>query len=263
LVANAIQALEGQAKPGTVEVATQQCGDRIRISVADNGPGIPVQIVEKIFDPFFTTKGPGKGTGLGLSICYSIIEEHKGRIWVESEVGKGTRFIAELPVTTSPRAVAEKPADDGDRDVPLPEARPWRLLLVDDEPGILDVMSEALKSVGYRADTASNGAEALAQIASQEYDLIISDLCMPEVTGEELYSAISQSHPHLQSRIIFVTGDTVSPATRRFLEQSRTRWLSKPFQISDIERLVASCLCDGLGETVHARDDGQSTAAAV
>ncbi len=262
LVANAIQAMDGQPGPGIIEVTTERRGDRIRIAVADNGPGIPMQIIDKIFDPFFTTKGPGKGTGLGLSICYSIMEEHKGRIWVESEVGKGSQFIVELPVVKCPDAPDEK-RNDGDMEEFAPAPQQRRLLIVDDEPGIVDVLSEALNSTGYRTDTASNGVEALKQIASQDYDLIISDMCMPEMNGEELHAAISQHHPHLQHRIIFVTGDTVSPTSRRFLEQSGVRWLTKPFAISDIERLVASCLCGGLVETVHARDDSKSTPTAV
>jgi PAS domain S-box-containing protein len=262
LVANAIHALAGCPDPRIIEVATERRGDRIRIVVADNGPGIPMQIIDKIFDPFFTTKGPGKGTGLGLSICYSIMEEHKGRIWVDSEVGKGTRFIAELPVTKCPDAPDEK-RDDGDAGELAPAPRQRRLLIVDDEPGIVDVLAEALNGIGYQADTASNGAEALKQIASQDYDLIISDLCMPEMTGEELYAAISQHHPHLQNRIVFVTGDTVSPASRRFLEQSCVRWLTKPFELSEIERLVASSLSGELAETVHARDDSQAAPSAV
>jgi two-component system NtrC family sensor kinase len=262
LVANAIQALDGHPEPRIIEVATERRGDRIRIVVADNGPGIPMQIVDKIFDPFFTTKGPGKGTGLGLSICYSIMEEHKGRIWVESEVGKGSRFIVELPVTRCTNAPDEK-RNDGDVGEFAPAPRQRRLLIVDDEPGIVDVLSEALNSIGYRTDTASNGVEALKRIASHDYDLIISDLCMPEMTGEELHAAICQHHPHLQNRIIFVTGDTVSPASRRFLEQSGVRWLTKPFEISEIERLVASCLCGGLVETVHARVDNKVAPTAV
>jgi CheY-like chemotaxis protein len=99
-----------------------------------------------------------------------------------------------------------------------------------------------LGTSGYCIETASNGAEALARIASQHYDLIISDLCMPEMSGEKLYRTIGERFPHLQNRIIFVTGDTVSPNSRSFLDETGARWLSKPFNIREIEHLVATTL---------------------
>jgi two-component system, NtrC family, sensor kinase len=241
LMANAIQALDNHLGKRVIEVTTEKRGDKIRIAVADSGPGIPLQILDRIFDPFFTTKGPGKGTGLGLSICYSIMEEHKGKIWVESEVGKGARFIAELPVVICRDTVDEWSGAGDDREID-PEAPQRRLLIVDDEPGIIEVLQEVLSNKGYRIETASNGAQALNRIASQEYDLIISDLCMPEMSGERLHAALREHYPHMLDRIIFVTGDTVSPGSRSFLEQTGARWLSKPFNIAEIERLVHGCL---------------------
>ena len=241
LMANAIQALDNHLGKRVIEVTTEKRGDKIRIAVADTGPGIPLQILDRIFDPFFTTKGPGKGTGLGLSICYSIMEEHKGKIWVESEVGKGARFIAELPIVSCHDVVTEGDGAGNDRDSD-PEAPQRRILIVDDEPGIVDVLQEVLGNSGYRIETASNGAKALNRIASQDYDLIISDLCMPEMSGEKLHATLREHYPHLLDRIIFVTGDTVSAGSRSFLEKSGARWLSKPFNISEIERMVRSHL---------------------
>jgi two-component system NtrC family sensor kinase len=178
------------------------------------------------------------------------MEEHKGRIWVESQVGKGSRFFVELPVVKCPEAVEEGEGDAGGSE--LEQAAPSaRLLIVDDEPGIVDVLKEALDSKGYHTETACNGAEALQRIASADYDLIISDLCMPEMSGEKLFAVISERYPHLQERIVFVTGDTVSPASRRFLDESGTGWLSKPFDISSIERLVNNHLRSAVVETVH------------
>ncbi len=259
LMTNAIQALDNHLGKRVIEVTTEKRGDKIRIAVADSGPGIPLQILDRIFDPFFTTKGPGKGTGLGLSICYSIMEEHKGKIWVESEVGKGARFIAELPVVICHDSVngGDNAGDERELD---PEAPQRRLLIVDDEPGIVEVLQEVLANSGYRIETASNGAKALNRIASQEYDLIISDLCMPEMSGERLHAAIREHYPHMLDRIIFVTGDTVSPGSRTFLEQTGARWLSKPFNISEIERIVRSYLRT---EPVKAARKGDARAAAV
>lgn len=244
LLTNAIQALENRTDRRVVEVATEYCNGRIRIIVADNGPGIPDPVLERIFDPFFTTKGPGKGTGLGLSICYSIVEEHKGKIWVETKAGKGTRFMVELPVVKSPDVMAPKPVETAVGEH-LAEAPARRLLIVDDEPGIVDVLKRALDEKGFQTESACNGVEALSRLASREYDLIISDICMPEMNGEKLHAAIQERYPHLQERIIFVTGDTVSPSSRKFLEHSGARWLTKPFDISEIERIVISTLREG------------------
>jgi CheY-like chemotaxis protein len=169
------------------------------------------------------------------------MEEHKGKIWVESEVGKGARFIAELPIVSCHDVVTEGDGAGNDRDSD-PEAPQRRILIVDDEPGIVDVLQEVLGNSGYRIETASNGAKALNRIASQDYDLIISDLCMPEMSGEKLHATLREHYPHLLDRIIFVTGDTVSAGSRSFLEKSGARWLSKPFNISEIERMVRSHL---------------------
>jgi PAS domain S-box-containing protein len=250
LVTNAVQALENHPGQRVLEISTERRDDKIRICVADTGPGIPMQIAERIFDPFFTTKGPGKGTGLGLSICYSIMEEHKGKIWVESQVGKGSQFIVELPAVKGAKAGQERPSDAG-ASVEEPGGRQRQLLIVDDEPGIVDVLKETLDGKGYHTETASSGAEALQRIASRDYDLIISDLCMPEMSGEKLFAVIGERYPHLQERIIFVTGDTVSPSSQRFLKESGAGWLSKPFDLRSIERLVGNRLRSAPAETVH------------
>jgi PAS domain S-box-containing protein len=253
LITNAIQAFDNQPGQRVIEVITEKHGDRLRITVGDNGPGIPMQLLDKIFDPFFTTKGPGRGTGLGLSICYSIMEEHKGKIWVESQVGKGARFIMELPVVSSLNPGEEKTVSADVRE-PDPHAPQRRLLIVDDEPGIVEVLKEVLTKRGHLVETASNGGEALSRIATQHYDLIISDLCMPEIGGEKLFAAIREKHPQMQDRIIFVTGDTVSRASRRFLDESGARWLSKPFNIAAIEQVVDLQLRVELVETIHTKD---------
>jgi signal transduction histidine kinase len=94
IIANAVDAIDGK---GTVSIETQDLGEKVRIAIQDTGPGIPQEIQAKIFDPFFTTKDVGKGTGLGLSIVHGIVEKHGGRIWVESEMGKGSIFFIEVP----------------------------------------------------------------------------------------------------------------------------------------------------------------------
>ena len=240
LVANAVQALGQHSGRRVLEVATEQRGEVLRLSVADSGPGIPAEVVPKIFDPFFTTKSPGKGTGLGLSICHSIIQEHHGRIWVETEEGKGAKFIIEIPLircdgVTRPEERSGLPSSGGS---PVSETRKHRVLVVDDEPGIVDVLRAVIEESGCSVEAAYNGAEALGLIRGTQYDLIISDLCMPDLGGEALYREVRQLSPVLARRIIFITGDTVTGGSREFLESTGNRWFGKPFNLGEIEQVV-------------------------
>lgn len=242
LVSNALHAMSGQPAPQTLTVSTTETNNVIRVSVADTGPGIPPEVLDRIFDPFFTTKAPGQGTGLGLSICHTILEEHRGRIWVDSQFGHGATFFIELPVIKCATEIGQPLPQPVATPPPDPAAAHRRILVVDDEPGILEVLQEVLSSLGYRVDTASNGQQALDRIATTRYDLIFSDLCMPEMGGETLYTAIQSDDAGLADRIVFVTGDTVSADSRSFLEATGNRWLSKPFNIAEVERLVAQIL---------------------
>lgn len=244
LVTNAIQALSEHRGPRRLEVGTDQQDNQLHFVIADTGPGIPPEIQAKIFDPFFTTKGPGKGTGLGLSICHSIVEEHHGQISVESEPGKGTRvhvYLPLLPCEVSPIA-APAPASAAPARPPAAEPRQHRILLVDDEPGILDVLKTLLEEEGYLIETATNGTDAMEQIQTGQYDLIISDLCMPGLDGEALYERVRQLSPRLARRIIFITGDTVSATSRAFLESTGNRWFGKPFNLDEIQQTVRHSL---------------------
>ncbi len=244
LVTNAIHAmLEKADGPRTLTVTTESNRPFIRIGVADTGPGIPPSIREKIFEPFFTTKSPGKGTGLGLSISYTIMEEHHGRLQLETEVGRGATFTIELPIleveepTTAPAAT--KSPEQAATAVSM---SPRRVLVVDDEPGIREVLQELLTASGYTVDTAADGCQAMKRIENNHFDLLISDICMPEMDGPELHRRIRDKDESLARRMIFLTGDTVSPKSRTFLEATGNRWLSKPFNIADVENAVQTLL---------------------
>jgi CheY-like chemotaxis protein len=195
----------------------------------------------KMFDPFFTTKPVGKGTGLGLSISRTILEEHHGSIWAESEPGKGATFHLDLPIVNCELPAAEtaapkEPAVNG------ASTKEYRLLVVDDEPGIREVLEAILSGQGYRVTSATNGVEAVDCLKREHYDLIISDMCMPEMDGEGLYEAVHSKNPRLAERMLFVTGDVVSARSRSFLDRTGSRWLTKPFNIRDVEDLVAGSL---------------------
>jgi len=141
--------------------------------------------MDRIFDPFFTTREVGQGTGLGLSLCYGIVAEHKGRIYAESEPGKGATFIVELPVVTEEAPQPAEPA------VEQPERlRTARILVVDDEPVIREFVARVLADEGYKVDVAANGRDALKRIEGGRYSLILLDIKIPGISGVELYRRI-------------------------------------------------------------------------
>src|SRR5437899_9035032 len=160
LIANAHHAMRKQPRPAPrrIRLASQldREHERVRLTVADTGPGIAPEIREKIFEPFFTTKPAGEGTGLGLSLCRGIIEEHGGTISIQSEPGQGATFVIELPLVERATAEAARPAMET---LPLVGAR--RVLVVDDEVEIAHMLKEILTTSGHEVDMAFDGAEAL------------------------------------------------------------------------------------------------------
>ena len=241
LVMNAEQAMLGANGRGTLVVRTwHEVGrEALVLEINDDGPGVPSEVQGKIFDPFFTTKEVGKGTGLGLTVAYAIVQEHGGRIRVESGAGRGASFFVELPVTggtlretpTSPPTAAELKALAG-----------RAVLVVEDEPALAAAVSDALTDAGFLVDRAGDGEEALARIGERPYDLVICDLKMPRVDGMAFYRAIAATAPALAARLIFVTGDVVGTDAERFLEESGCRWLAKPFRLGDLLRAARDVL---------------------
>jgi PAS domain S-box-containing protein len=238
LVANAHQAMREAAGPRRLTVATgvSPGGERVWVEVRDTGPGIVAELEERIFEPFFTTKPPGVGTGLGLSLCQGIIEGHGGRIRVVRGEGSGAVFRLELPVTES--GGAEPVAGEGTPMV----VRGARILVVDDEPGIAGVLAEVLQLDGHVVETVGNGQAALGKLAAGGYELILSDIRMPELDGPSLYWELERRDPRLLRRMIFLTGDTLSPGTREFLEKTGAPCLAKPFALNEVREIVQQVL---------------------
>jgi two-component system cell cycle sensor histidine kinase/response regulator CckA len=240
LVINAEHAMLGAHGRGSIAVRTWLDSPRtsVVLEVRDDGPGLDAEIQGKIFDPFFTTKDIGQGTGLGLTVAYAIVQEHGGRIRVDSSVGRGAAFIVEFPVQ-SPEAVhtAQSPAP-----IPLGGAKGALVLLVEDERPLAHAVADALTDAGLRVEHASDGEEALARMRRQAYDIVICDLKMPRVSGMMLYRAIAAETPALARRVVFVTGDVADTDAERFLAESGCRWLVKPFRIGDLLRAVSETL---------------------
>ena len=235
LVTNAHHAMREAPLPRRLTLATwaDPAGGRVVLRMADTGPGIPAEIQPRIFEPFFTTKPPGQGTGLGLSLCQSTIEAHGGSIGVESSPGRGATFRVELPIGTPPAAGQE--AALAVRPAPVPRKT---ILVVDDETEVSDVLAEMLSADGHEVETAANGAIALEKLRERVYDVVLSDLRMPELDGPGFYREVERRHPRLRRRFVFLTGDTLSPEITRFLENTRAVSLNKPFALEEVRRAV-------------------------
>ena len=241
IINNAEQAMKNRDE-GTLRIRTRPSGRTITVSFTDSGPGMSADTVRRIFDPFFTTKEAGEGTGLGLTICYNIIEEHNGRIWAESEPGRGTTFFIELPIVggvSHPAKVTEaEPA-------PVATTERRRILVVDDEDSIQRLLTGVLEMDGHDVVVAKNGREALDIARAGGVDLIITDMKMPIMGGAELYTSLRDANDPLASRVIFITGDTVAPDTRRFLQGVDNAVLAKPFRLRDVREAVSAALARG------------------
>ena len=246
LINNAAQAIASTGRSGHVVVRARRWLDGVAVDVADDGPGMSEALAAQVFEPFFTTKPEGEGTGLGLSISQGIVREHGGRIMLTTEEDRGSVFTVQLPLATHPPA----PVPDSDRRAPT---RRLRVLVVDDEPHILHYMRATLEAWGHIPVVASDGAEALAVAAEDTFDLVISDLRMPRLSGREFYEELARRRPELAARLVFSTGDTVRGDTLAFLESLDRPYLHKPFSLAELRGLLGEVARDS-GPYVRRRD---------
>jgi two-component system, NtrC family, sensor kinase len=237
IINNAKQAMEDHQPSGRMQITTAVVNGKVRITFQDNGPGISVENLTKIFNPFFTTKEVGKGTGLGLSLCYGIITEHGGTITPDSAPGKGATFTIELPITAE--AVAKS---DSAATAPAPNARDGvgrRVLVIDDEDAILQMIEQVLTIHGYKVDVVRDGETALKRLAQYHYDLALCDWKMPGLNGEQVYERLNAANPDMSRRLIFITGDIVNQRTQEFLKASDKICLSKPFTLTEFRSAIS------------------------
>ena len=238
LLNNAAQAIASTGRPGHITVTAKRWLDGVAVSVADDGPGIPEELLPRVFEPFFTTKTEGEGTGLGLSICQGIIKEHGGRITLESSPGVGATFTVELLSGSRPQRPSQPvtaPATSGT----------LRVLVVDDEPHILHYMRATLESWGHIVEVASDGTEAVERALVTPFDVIICDLRMPRLGGREMYNNLARQYPDIARRVIFATGDTVRGDTLQFLEQLGRPFLHKPFTLAELRTVLGNVAAGG------------------
>ncbi len=231
---NAAQAMATANGRGTLRVTGGADPGRawITVAVADDGPGIPPDNLPRIFEPFFTTKPPGEGTGLGLAIARGIVVEHGGTITVESEPGKGATFLLTLPISEmAPALAAAVPL----RDMPTG----LRILVVDDEAPMREMIAEALATRGGRVETAGSGEQALELLARSPVDVLVLDVKMPGMSGTDLWSRLNGVNPALARRTVFCTGDVVRDDLRAFLAETGCAVVTKPFELGQLFDAVA------------------------
>ncbi|HEY8946481.1 MAG TPA: ATP-binding protein, partial [Polyangiaceae bacterium] len=231
LLLNAVLAIqERKSAPNEVRLrtGTDEEGNAYA-EVADTGIGIAQELLPRIFEPFFTTRSLRPGAGLGLAVAHGIVASLGGSIQVRSAPGSGNLFRVVLPASPSTKPPADQAAAPH-----RAQTSAKRLLVIDDEKFLLDTLRRVLEE-DYEVTTAHGGRQALELLESGErFDVILSDLLMPGVTGMDLFDELEKSHPAHASRIVFMTGGAFTPRAQRFLSGGRHAVLEKPFTSSEL-----------------------------
>jgi signal transduction histidine kinase/CheY-like chemotaxis protein len=238
LVNNAAQAMRKDG-PHKITIGSRYDETHVYFWVEDTGTGIPDSIKAQIFEPFFTTKEGDSGTGLGLSITLGIIKEHGGEIDLVSELGKGTTMTIRLPIIYQSEASgsAEK-----QKEAVQPVVPDQKVLVVDDEEPIADLIAEFLMSVGYTVVVCTNGTEALQKIMSETFDLVISDVKIPDIDGFTIYGEVKKHRPNLTKRFILATGDITNQEIQQFGVTHSLQIIPKPFHKEYVLKTVFETL---------------------
>ncbi|MGO9834302.1 MAG: ATP-binding protein [Polyangiaceae bacterium] len=233
LLVNAAHAIrEGQVDRNEIRVITRtDRAGRATIEVRDTGEGMRPETLERIFDPFFTTKAVGMGTSLGLSICHGIVTALGGEIAVESTVGTGSTFRVTLPAAQGRPSKTLPPTRTAS------SGRRGRILVVDDEETLRTSLQRVLGGE-HDVIVVANGREALALIATQDFDVILCDLMMPDLTGMDVHAELSRTAPAVADRMIFLTGAVFTPHAREFLDCVPNPRFEKPFEIQNLRAII-------------------------
>ena len=218
------------------EVGDIRGGDYVKIGVSDSGCGMPPDVIERAFEPFFTTKPVGKGTGLGLSQIFGFAHESGGEVGIDSQVGKGTNVSIYLPRTEASAPFRLHPAAQrGNRDVVVPGTR---ILLVEDDPRVRTATVGALEDLDYEPVACDSGAEAVELFNAGDFDLVVTDVIMPEMTGPELIRHLKQTSTR-EFAVLFVTGYVGEGETDDLVGYELLR---KPFTVGALATAVAAAL---------------------
>ena len=233
LLLNAAHALaELHPRRNRLYVRSRDEGGTVIVEIEDNGPGIPPEILPRIFESFFTTKPPELGTGLGLPISLDIVRRSGGELTAESEPGRGAIFRVRLPAAVGiPQAKTRSVSS-------LKAIQRRRVLAIDDEALLLKAFQRMLAS-HHDIETKLGAREALRCFGQdRQFDVVLCDLQMPDMSGVELYASVKQQWPELAERFIFITGGAFSAEARRFLEDPNIACINKPFQLRELLELI-------------------------
>jgi len=211
-----------------------QPGSYLSVEFKDNGAGIPAEHLDRIFDPFFTTKGQGHGTGLGLAAVYGTIQQHKGAIFVDSEVGEGTVFQMVIPLTRGPKSKTVAP--------PAPQKGRGCILVVDDEEVMRVTAAAILEELGYRVEMAGNGQEAVTVFRqkSREIDLVLLDMVMPVMNGRDCFAALRRIDPAVP--VVVSSGFTREEDLKEMKLEGLNGFIRKPYLSSSLSRIIHDVL---------------------
>ena len=223
LILNAVDAMP---QGGTLRVACDEVDGRVRGVVSDTGVGMTEEIRRHLFDPFFTTKGQA-GTGLGLSMVYGIVSRHEGEVSVVSEMGRGSTFVVEIPIADAGSAEVrcESAEDQG-------SVKPARILIIDDEQDIAEILREILIAEGHEVETALRGADGLKLATLSRYDLVFTDLGMPDMSGWEVAKRLRDRSP--STPVVLVTGWGASLDDTEVRNHHIRAVIHKPFDIRHV-----------------------------
>ncbi len=234
---NAIKALPANASTRhEIGVSLAHTGDRVTVTIRDTGCGIPAALRGRIFDPFFTTRDVGHGMGLGLSVSKTIVEKFGGAIEVDSIENAGTTVRVLLRVYAS--GGSARPASQPS-EADMPNTRRLRVLVVDDEEIICTVLRRMLAE-HHDVATVRTGHDALRELESAAFDMILCDVMMPGMNGDELHRRVAASHPELARRFVFMSGGALHPELDHALNELPNHRLAKPFRVEQLLQLVAS-----------------------
>jgi PAS domain S-box-containing protein len=226
LIVNAVDAMP---LGGQLHISCERAGDSLILRFKDTGLGMPEEVRERIFEPFYTTKG-AHGTGLGLAVSYGIIERHEGHFSVESEVGHGTTFEIDLPAVESAATAESKTSET--QDTPA-----MKILVVDDEEFVRETLADMLDMLGHSVKIVAGGREALRELSAGDFELVFTDLSMPEMDGWELAREIRHRWPEMN--IILITGHgagtSIAPDDRNLVNGI----IGKPFDFDQVAEMIA------------------------
>ncbi len=228
LIFNAVDAMPGG---GCIKIHSALDDGEARLCITDTGAGMDEETRRRCLEPFFTTKGE-RGTGLGLSAVYGIIERHHGSLEIESEVGEGTTFCIRLPVSMIDQAAHEEAGEPG----VVPGMGIQRILVVDDQDIIRELIQQQLAEDGHQVETAGSGQEALDKMACSDFDLIVTDQSMPGMTGEELAVVAKERRPG--TSVILLTGFGGATAETHDTPPGVNLILGKPTTAFDLRRAI-------------------------